>query len=110
MAIKYINIFQSEALRIFPKLPKIFGLKTNHLAILRHSTCNKRLTTQTILVKLFRDKRVTFLKNDTKSAFYIHTHVKIIRRSNATFNHSDGIRTHDLQPVNNVLLIRKFFP
>jgi hypothetical protein len=33
MTIKYINIFQSEALTIFPKIG-IFGLKTNHLATL----------------------------------------------------------------------------
>jgi hypothetical protein len=33
MAIKYINIFQSEALKIFSQIG-IFGLKTNHLATL----------------------------------------------------------------------------
>jgi hypothetical protein len=34
MALKYISSFQSEALKIFPKIG-IFGLKTNHLATLR---------------------------------------------------------------------------
>jgi hypothetical protein len=33
MAIKYINIFKPEAMKIFPKMG-ILGLKTNHLATL----------------------------------------------------------------------------
>jgi hypothetical protein len=35
MAIKCINIFQSKAMKSFPKMV-IFGLKTNHLATLGH--------------------------------------------------------------------------
>jgi hypothetical protein len=34
MAIEYISIFQSKALKIFSQI-RIFGLKTNHLATLR---------------------------------------------------------------------------
>jgi hypothetical protein len=33
MDIKYVNLFQSEALKIFSQIG-IFGLKTNHLATL----------------------------------------------------------------------------
>jgi hypothetical protein len=36
MSIKYINIFQSEALEYFPNWD--FWLKTNHLAALAHTT------------------------------------------------------------------------
>jgi hypothetical protein len=38
MALKYINIFQSETAKIFPKLG-FFGLKTNHLATLVVASC-----------------------------------------------------------------------
>jgi hypothetical protein len=40
MAIKYINIFQSEALQIFSQI-RIFGLKTNHLVTLYASQTRK---------------------------------------------------------------------
>jgi hypothetical protein len=41
MTIKYINIFQSEALTNFSQIG-IFGLKTNHLATLERETERER--------------------------------------------------------------------
>jgi hypothetical protein len=50
MSIKYINIFQSDTLNIFPPI-EIFGLKTNYLTTLAGSVILGLVNTSAFLGK-----------------------------------------------------------